>query len=85
MTRERESVQGTLMTEDVVTTGVEGEIAIVARFSFGYGDPGRREWDSNPRSSSLGCFQDRCLQPLGHLYKAKLYFTARARVNTDSA
>src|SRR5687767_11887503 len=27
----------------------------------------RRGWDSNPRSSSLGCFQDSCLQPLGHL------------------
>jgi hypothetical protein len=26
----------------------------------------RRERDSNPRGSSPGCFQDSCLQPLGH-------------------
>ena len=27
----------------------------------------RRGWDSNPRGSSPGCFQDSCHQPLGHL------------------
>ncbi len=28
----------------------------------------RTEWDSNPRwASTHGGFQDRCLQPLGHL------------------
>jgi hypothetical protein len=31
-----------------------------------FGAGWRRERDSNPRGSSPGCFQDSCLQPLGH-------------------
>ena len=47
------------------SAGPENDPALL--FHVLYGSLWRRGWDSNPRSSSLGCFQDSCLQPLGHL------------------